>query len=162
MARQREFHTVTIVNVGSVDFAPYIRLLLGSIDGLTVVEHLVVITDRDPKLDHNDDDESEAANRKDKLEALAAELGAGQRLTVATYTLEAALLGEADNKPVLEAAYLQQHRLSENKWDAIAGSEPSLAGQWLSLGSRQADWRCRVLPTGAHRVHISARDAPQR
>jgi putative ATP-dependent endonuclease of OLD family len=124
VARQREFHAVTIVNVGSVDFAPYIQLLLGSIDGLTVVEHLVVITDGDPKLDQSDDDESEAANRKDKLAALAAELRASQRLTIAeaTYTLEADLLAKADNEPVLKTAYVQQHRLSENKWDAISGA----------------------------------------
>ena len=38
LAKQREFHAVTIINVGSVDFAPYIRLLLGAIDGLTVMD----------------------------------------------------------------------------------------------------------------------------
>lgn len=47
-ARQREFHAVTIMNIGSVDFEPYIRLLLTPVNGLTVVEHLVAITDSDP------------------------------------------------------------------------------------------------------------------
>jgi putative ATP-dependent endonuclease of OLD family len=157
VARQREFHAVTIVNVGSVDFAPYIRLLLGSIDGLTVVEHLVVITDGDPKLDQHDDDESEAANRNDKLVALAAELSASQRLTVAeaTYTLEADLLGEADNKPVLKAAYLQQHRLSENKWDAIAGATNPAKELYRALGKDK-----KFISKGefAHDIALAVRD----
>ena len=50
-AKRRKFHAVTIVNVGSVDFEPYIRLLLGPVDGLSVMDHLVVITDSDPDLD---------------------------------------------------------------------------------------------------------------
>ncbi len=50
-ARRRQFHAVTIVNVGSVDFEPYIRLLLGPVGGLRAVDHLVVITDRDPVLE---------------------------------------------------------------------------------------------------------------
>ncbi|WP_329243153.1 AAA family ATPase [Actinoallomurus sp. NBC_01490] len=47
---RRAFHSVTIVNVGSVDFAPYISLLLGDINGSRLLDHLVVITDADPPL----------------------------------------------------------------------------------------------------------------
>jgi putative ATP-dependent endonuclease of OLD family len=155
--RQREFHAVTIVNVGSVDFSPYIHLLLGAINGLTVVEHLVVITDADPKLDQSDDDASEAANRKGKLEALAAELGASQRLTVAeaTYTLEADLLEEADNKPVLKAAYLQQHPLSAKKWDAIADATDPAKELYRVLGKDK-----KFISKGefAHDVALAIRD----
>src|SRR6266568_318421 len=67
-ARQRDFHAVTIVNVGSVDFEPYVRLLLGPVGGLTVVDKLVVITDGDPVLGPDPDgDDSAAFNRADHL-----------------------------------------------------------------------------------------------
>jgi putative ATP-dependent endonuclease of OLD family len=155
--RQREFHAVTIVNVGSVDFSPYIRLLLGAINRLTVVEHLVVITDADPKLNQSDDDASKAANRKDQLEALATALGASQRLTVAeaTYTLEADLLGEAANKPVLKAAYLQQHPRSEEKWDAIADADDPAKELYRALGK---DKKFFSKGEFAHDIALAVRD----
>ena len=71
-AKRRDFHAVTIVNVGSVDFEPYIRLLLGPVDGLTVIDHLVVITDGDPDPDPPSSDDSRAFNRADHLRSLAA------------------------------------------------------------------------------------------
>jgi putative ATP-dependent endonuclease of the OLD family len=120
--KQRDFHAVTIVNVGSVDFEPYIRLLLGPVNGLTVVDSLVVITDGDPPLDAGKDpDESEALNRGDRLRSLAAELDSEQRLTVAeaTYTLEADLLAEPTNAAVIRDAYRKQHPRSVQKWDEI-------------------------------------------
>jgi putative ATP-dependent endonuclease of the OLD family len=124
-AKWREFHAVTIVNVGSVDFAPYIQLLLGEIDGLTVVDHLVVITDGDPDPDAAEEvDDSTVRNRANKLADLAKELGAGPRLTVAvaTYTLEADLLAEKANTSTLQAAYLSQHPRSQKKWQKIVGA----------------------------------------
>ena len=59
-------------------------------------------------------------NRADQAGDLARELGAGHRLTVAaaTYTLEADLLAERANVPVLQAAYLSQHPRSQRKWQA--------------------------------------------
>ena len=102
-AKRRKFHAVTIVNVGSVDFEPYIRLLLGPVDGLTVIDHLVVITDSDPdpRPMKPDDAESRACNRAGPPGGRSRpNLGAGDRLTVAaaTYTLEADLLGRADQR----------------------------------------------------------------
>lgn len=119
-AKQRQFHAVTIVNVGSVDFEPYIRLLLGSVGDLRVIDHLVVITDGDPDLDGTGD--SQALNRADRLDKLADNLGAAGRLTVAEadYTLEADLLGQTGNAAVLRAAYLKQHPRSEARWQEIA------------------------------------------
>ncbi|MFF7249816.1 hypothetical protein ACFZBU_38630 [Embleya sp. NPDC008237] len=61
---RRAFHGVTIVNVGSVDFAPYITLLLSQIDGCRLVDHLVVITDADP--DVGPDPADEERNRDDE------------------------------------------------------------------------------------------------
>ena len=120
--KQREFHAVTIVNVGSVDFKPYIRLLLGAVRGLRVMEHLVVITDGDPDLDGAGD--TQALNRARQLYQLADDLGAHGRLTVAEadYTLEADLLGPEGNAAVLGTAFLKQHSRSEAKWQEIAGS----------------------------------------
>jgi putative ATP-dependent endonuclease of OLD family len=121
VAMRRKFHAVTIINVGSVDFAPYIRLLLGAIDGLSVMDHLVVITDSDPPVEGGKT--KKAVNRPDALRELAQELGAEAKLTVAaaTYTLEADLLAEMTNAPVLKAAYLTQHpyRPSQDKWQLI-------------------------------------------
>ncbi len=122
-AKWREFHAGTIVNVGSVDFAPYIKLLLGPVNGLTVIDHLVVITDGDPDLKAAEaSDDSTVRNRAGKLAELAQGMGIGHRLTVAssTYTLEADLLTEQSNVPVLKAAYLSQHPLSGVKWQRIA------------------------------------------
>lgn len=117
----RAFRGVTVINVGSVDFAPYIRLLLTSIGGCTLLENLVVITDGDPPLKEN----ARPINRKQDLEALAAGLGAGERLHVAVsqYTLEADLLIPEGNEPVLREAYLAQHRKSADKWEEIAAAE---------------------------------------
>ena len=48
--KRRDFQAVTIVNVGSVDFRPYISLLLGEVNGCRLLDRLVVITDRDPPI----------------------------------------------------------------------------------------------------------------
>lgn len=48
VGQRRAFHGVTIVNVGSVDFAPYITLLLSSVNGCRLLDRLMVVTDRDP------------------------------------------------------------------------------------------------------------------
>jgi putative ATP-dependent endonuclease of OLD family len=122
-AKRRQFHAVTIVNVGSVDFEPYVKLLLGPVNGLRAVDHLVVITDRDPVLDGMKG--SRARNRAADLDSLAGRLGASGRLTVAEsrYTLEADLLGAASaNELVLRDAYLKQHPQSEPKWQQLAGA----------------------------------------
>ena len=126
LAMRRKFHAVTIINVGSVDFGPYIRLLLGTIDGLSVMDHLVVITDSDPPVEGGKKTKK-AVNRPDALRQLARELGAEAKLTVAaaTYTLEADLLAEQTNAPVLKAAYLTQHpyKPSQDKWQAITDAD---------------------------------------
>ncbi|GAA2848142.1 ATP-dependent endonuclease [Pseudonocardia halophobica] len=49
-ASRRAVRGCSVVNVGSVDFSPYITLLLQKIDGLRLVDQLVVVTDGDPKL----------------------------------------------------------------------------------------------------------------
>ncbi|MFE7522728.1 ATP-dependent nuclease [Streptomyces halstedii] len=46
--KRRTFRGVTIINVGSVDFAPYITLLLSEVNGCRLLDQLTVVTDRDP------------------------------------------------------------------------------------------------------------------
>jgi putative ATP-dependent endonuclease of OLD family len=47
---RRGFRGTSVINVGSVDFAPYIRLLLSEVNGVRLVDQLVVVTDGDPEL----------------------------------------------------------------------------------------------------------------
>ena len=153
--KQREFHAVTIVNVGSVDFAPYVRLLLKKVGELSVVDHLVVITDKDPKLDDKGSD-SEDADRLDKLRKLRQELGADRlTLALAKYTLEADLLRELDNEPVLQAVYLKQHPKSKAKWDAIANADDPAEELYRKLRTEK-----RFISKGefAHDVALAIRD----
>jgi putative ATP-dependent endonuclease of OLD family len=160
-ARQREFHAVTIVNVGSVDFEPYIRLLLGPVNGLTVVDSLVVITDGDPDLDADErPGKSAALNRAGRLASLAAELGAGERLTVAeaVYTLEADLLAESANAAVIRGAYLRQHPRSEHKWNEITAAANPAEALYRKLGDDK-----RFISKGefAHDVALAIQDGQE-
>jgi putative ATP-dependent endonuclease of the OLD family len=137
-ARRRAFHAVTIINVGSVDFRPYLRLLLEAVNGISVMDHLVVVTDSDPDpdadektatADSDEADDAQAANRPDDLRTLASELSASARLHVAaaTYTLEADLLRAPQNIPVLRQAYRSQHPRSQ-QWQQIeAAADPAKA-----------------------------------
>lgn len=149
-AMQRAFRAVTIVNVGSVDFRPYITLLLGEVNGCRLVDQLVVITDTDPDIpkdsaeviDVPEEDPAEeqgeeveledstVSNRRADLEATAATLGATDLLYIAEapHTLEADLLQPGGNAAVLEAAYLAQHPRSQKHWDEIMeAADPAFA-----------------------------------
>lgn len=48
--QQRKFRGVSLINIGMVDFEPYIRLLLQEVNGCRLVERLVIVTDTDPLL----------------------------------------------------------------------------------------------------------------
>lgn len=56
-ASRRAIRGCSVVNVGSVDFSPYIRLLLQQVDGIRLVDQLVVVTDGDPKLSDPDSEQ---------------------------------------------------------------------------------------------------------
>ncbi len=47
---RRMFRGVSVISVGSVDFKPYIKLLLHEVNGQRLVDRLVLITDGDPEL----------------------------------------------------------------------------------------------------------------
>lgn len=50
IAARRAFAGVSLITVGSVDFKPYMKLLLSAVDGQRLVDSLCVITDADPAL----------------------------------------------------------------------------------------------------------------
>ena len=47
---RRALRGASIVSVGSVDFAPYLKVLLQEVDGVRLVDQVVVVTDGDPQL----------------------------------------------------------------------------------------------------------------
>jgi putative ATP-dependent endonuclease of OLD family len=141
-SRQR-FHAVTVIAIGSVDFEPYVRLLLTPHDGFSIADRLIVVTDADPDVDEQEsededheeetdeleDSASEKGNqtetsrptRGDRLYEVAEECGAREKLSVheANYTLEADLLGPEENEGVLQAAFLAQRPRSKKRWDGF-------------------------------------------
>ncbi|MFD3566016.1 ATP-dependent endonuclease [Streptomyces sp. NPDC058667] len=149
--QRRDFHGVTIINVGSVDFTPYITLLLSEVNGCRLLDKLTVITDGDPDIPkeraegreagdgqgdpedaeadedepEDDDDDTAVNNRKDRLAAHAESIGATAHLFVAEapHTLEADLLEPEVNEPVLKAAFLKQRRRSKKRWQEILDNE---------------------------------------
>jgi putative ATP-dependent endonuclease of OLD family len=126
--RRRRFKAATIIPVGSVDFEPYIRLLLTPDGGVSIADKLVVVTDRDPALSAEETVEvadTKVANRSDRLTAIAAACADDPtRLIVceAPHTFEADLLENERNSPTLRAAFLKQHPKSEQRWQVIAES----------------------------------------
>ncbi len=124
--RRRRFRGVSLINVGSVDFEPYLKLLLQKVDGNSLVDRLVAVTDRDPKLPgekdqaagtkETDDDEDDALepviyNRAADLNAVALSIGASEILHVAEapHTLEADLLEPvATNLATFQKAFVSQ------------------------------------------------------
>jgi putative ATP-dependent endonuclease of OLD family len=153
-AKCRGFRAVSIINIGSVDFGPYLKILLQTVNGVRLVDRLVVITDGDPDVDVDDaddlGDEPEASgpptevepeaseppteaeddpaltlSRKDRLEAIATELGADSVLTVfaAEFTLEADLMNPFPiNGSLLETAFKRQKPRSGKFWNTLKSS----------------------------------------
>jgi putative ATP-dependent endonuclease of OLD family len=50
IAARRAFAGVSLITVGSVDFKPYMKVLLSAVDGHRLVDSLCVVTDADPAL----------------------------------------------------------------------------------------------------------------
>jgi putative ATP-dependent endonuclease of the OLD family len=144
---RRSFRGASVISVGSVDFAPYIRLLLSKVDGVRLAESLIVVTDGDPDLPrktsgaadesaYEQDDPRPAYNRATNLAALGVELDAGNALHVAEapHTLEADLLvAGSPNHRVLGNAYLAQHPRSEAKWQALVESADPAGALYAQL-----------------------------
>jgi putative ATP-dependent endonuclease of OLD family len=65
--RRRAIRGCSIVNIGSVDFSPYVRLLLQEVDGMRLVDQLVIVTDGDPKLTDSAPGEQGEAIEEDQV-----------------------------------------------------------------------------------------------
>ncbi|WKZ83220.1 MAG: AAA family ATPase [Acidimicrobiia bacterium] len=122
MWRER-WRGVTLINIGSVDFAPYVHLLLGVNNGVRLAEYVAIVTDADPKL-RSDNRIGKARMRARQLVRLADELGSGDRLSVhvGRLTLEADLV-DAGNRDIVKQAYLEQHPRSGDRWDDTLESD---------------------------------------
>ena len=110
----RRFKGSVIAPIDTVDFSPYIKILLGSVEGECVSDRVVVVTDGD---NADDKGKTQGEARKATLEAQAAVLGQEKRLSVwiNERTLEHELF-KAGNDDVLKAAFLDQFPKSEHRW----------------------------------------------
>ncbi|MDK8679043.1 ATP-dependent nuclease [Corynebacterium accolens] len=138
LKRLRRFNATPIVNLGSVDFRPYLTLLLYDFgEGMHIADKVVVLTDEDPTLEGS---EAKSFNRAEELESIATKLKAEDILTVKTteYTLEATLLtGASENAQLLRKAFLQQHPKSHCKWDAIQDAQEPGREMYRRLQSKK-------------------------
>lgn len=135
---RRRLRGASTINIGSVDFTPYLKLLLTPIKGHRLVDALLIVTDADPlaptvkELPEGvevDDPNADRVryNRAEALRAVATQLGATTNqihIAEAPHTLEADLfVSSSTNAEVLRRAYLQQHPRSQKKWLTIELAE---------------------------------------
>jgi putative ATP-dependent endonuclease of OLD family len=105
----RRFRGGVIVPIEGVDFRPYVEVLLRTCDSARIADRVVVITDGDPKV---------RGNRQQDLEALAAHYDAAGALDVFVNarTLEHELFS-AGNEDLLKLAVLKLQRGSRRQWE---------------------------------------------
>jgi putative ATP-dependent endonuclease of OLD family len=139
----RKFRSATFVPIDGVDFEPYVKLLLTPIDNIRIADKVIIMTDGDKQL-QNIDDIVLGVDRKNRIEAVADKLGAGDLLEVVLndYSLETELV-RAGNEKLLRSIYLQLHPRSEPKWNAAvskSNDEQALAIQELFKTTRKGDF----------------------
>jgi hypothetical protein len=112
---QEAFSAIPLVSIDSVDFEPYLRLLLGN--SVSLVERIVVLTDLDG---------GPGAARRDRyVELFFSEVEADAlSIYVGTSTLEADILAFKANEELLKGCYLELHPNSSAKWNSIVSSAP--------------------------------------
>lgn len=116
------FRATSLIAIEGVDFEPYIRLLLTSVDGTRIADKVVVVTDSDPLA---------PGDRRKALGTVATDLGADKLLQVevADITFEAALFAEG-NDSLLKEGFLAQRPKSEPAWTtSVDGSPPEQRSQ---------------------------------
>ncbi|OFK69473.1 ATP-dependent endonuclease [Corynebacterium sp. HMSC076G08] len=153
----RRFNATPIVNLGSVDFRPYLTLLLYDFGGgLRLADKVIALTDEDPPLE---DLEAKSINRSEDLEDIALNLRADNVLSVETskYTLEASLLTSSDaNNNILKGAFLKQHPRSVKKWEAIENAPAPAREMYRRLQvKKDAENLCISKGQFAHDVAIA-------
>lgn len=125
---------LTIINIGSVDFEPYVRLLLTQLEGVSIIDHLVIISDSDPPVEGDTSDEeppdqppdgeepSPTPSRLEKLLSLKASFR-GLEVFAADWTLEADMLDQVRNREIVKQAFIGQKPRSHGTWTAILESD---------------------------------------
>jgi putative ATP-dependent endonuclease of OLD family len=139
----RQFRASVFVPIDSVDFEPYVKLLLTPYSGVHIADRVVVITDGD-RGDLPDGETTPGERRRDALTQLATDLTTATALDVFvnTYSLEPELV-RAGNADLMKAVYLDLHPRSEEKWNAaIAKSdgEQAKAIQQLFESTRKGEF----------------------
>lgn len=128
-----QFGGVTVIAVGGVDFEPYLRLLMTKFEGVSILDKLVIVTDRDP----DPDNLTISVDRKVQLESIADQLGVSEQVSVFTshYTLEADLIGEELNRPLLRSIFMEQRPRSASKWDSIVSASDPASALYVKLST---------------------------
>jgi putative ATP-dependent endonuclease of the OLD family len=115
----QRFRGTVVVAIDGVDFKPYVHVLLRPHEGATIADRVVIVTDADPKV---------SGNRKEDLEALAAEWNVAERLSIFTnrVTLEHEVFA-AGNAELLKRVFLRLRPRSQGRWtteiDGVAAAE---------------------------------------
>ena len=141
--KHRRFRAASIINIGSVDFAPYIKLMAQEVHGVRLTENLAVITDGDPLVlnadESNDEDDQSTYNRKADLDALIEQIGATSSVHVhaSDFTLEADLIALAGNRNAMRAAFLQQKPRSGAQFSSWVQSELPARSLYLHLRQKK-------------------------
>ena len=104
----QRFRGTQLIPIDGVDFEPYVEILLHPFNGITVVDHLILVTDNDPAV---------RGDRKAHLEGLVTGWGVAEKLRIFTntVTLEHELF-IAGNEALLKKAFLTIHTKSADRW----------------------------------------------
>jgi putative ATP-dependent endonuclease of OLD family len=107
-ASWKRFQGAVLASIEGVDFKPYVEILLRQHDGQHVVDHIVIVTDADPSV---------PGNRQEELEALADGFGSRDKLSVHVNqrTLEHELF-LAGNEALLKKVFVEIYPKSEHRW----------------------------------------------
>ncbi len=159
----RLFMSAVFVAIDGVDFEPYVKLLLTTLNDARIAERVVVLTDGDKGLapDEEDDDGDEDEDTSVERASLEPELIPGERRQKSfteiadklgakpffdainsTYSLETELI-EAGNIDILRTVYLELHPKSAKKWDkatALSGDERARAIHKIFKSTRKGDF----------------------
>jgi putative ATP-dependent endonuclease of OLD family len=132
--KYRLFRSAMFVPIDSVDFEPYVKLLLTPHNGIHIADSVVVMTDGD-KTTVAAGEALPGDRRKAALTQVVTDLNTAAALDVSvnTYSLETELV-IAGNGVLMKAVYLELHPNSGAKWDAaVAKADDDLAADMQEI-----------------------------
>lgn len=141
--KYRLFRSAVFVPIDSVDFEPYVKLLLTPHNGIHIAESVVVMTDGD-KTTVAAGETLPGDARKAALTKIVTDMNTAAALDVSvnTYSLETELVA-AGNSALMKTVFLELHRNSEAKWDAAVaktGDELAEDMQEIFKTTRKGDF----------------------